>query len=91
MEKGRSLNQVALDHHCGLEEGDWCCMPGADWVLTKVVHRAGVEMTAIEDWKGIKDSQGCKDSQTWEILPSFLPEPATSPAIDQLCGFEQLA
>lgn len=66
-------------------------MKGADWVMTMVVHRAGVEMRAIKDWRGIKDSQGCKDSQTWEILRSLLPEPATSPAIDQMCGFGQLA
>lgn len=45
LEKGRSLN------HCSLEEGDWCWMQGAGWVMTKVVHREGAEMRATEGSK----------------------------------------
>lgn len=79
LEKGRSLN------HCSLEEGDWCWL-GDDQGSSQ---RRGRD----EGYRGLEGaSMTAKDadSQTWKILPSLLPGPATS-AIDQLCVFGQLA
>lgn len=57
-----------------------------------VVHKAGVEMRAMEGWKGKQCQPRIqRQSNVGNPAQAFLWTADTSPAIDQLCGFEQLA